>query len=575
MQTKYFVKPLWLVIFLFFGSRLAMAQIGTAEDPVIIDGQNNDILGGIANTTLDRLTREKIKKGVLRPLNGTEDLFLTPGTETIIDVTEYGPTCLTAYPGGIIGSPDAPRKPGDPPSARTIKAGNQLGSAQLVVTRDPTGKGRCTEESGELLKVFRFTVTTADIFKALQELDALIGEVEGLVIRVVGDRVVLDGKIIVPSELERLQTVVKNFNAGKDDKAKIPILSLYEMSPISYKLIADKMEEEIAGGPDRPRDITVRALNGRFFLEGSVDQRSDRQRALKVCRAYLQKELIPNADGVLRPAKVDQSDDPTALKMCNNSIWIRQGQPTEPDPVMSIRADFVTLNKSYLKEFEFYWRPTLAAEGSLNYTSDAGRFTSGFLGTVRRLFPVLKTAATHGYGRVLKSATVILVDKPDATGNNIPNAVISEVFSVPYVSGEREDGTAIFATSEIRTSVNIKAKTVPGSDKIEMAVIAEQTQSLGSSSGVPQTLTNSVDTKLVVTNGESAALGGMIGDSRNVAYDRSPGSDQEGNFEVFGLGRGHSLQDQKSQFLVFITPIKMKNPGQGTTELKRKFRLRK
>ncbi len=550
----------------------ATAQNAAKPDPIIIDSEETDFLGGIANTTLDRLTQEQLKKGVMKPLYGIEDIFFTPGSESIIDVTQYGPTCLQAFPGGIISSDDPPRKAGDPPSARSIKAGNTLGSAQLVVTRDTTGKGNCAVEHGEILKVFRFTVTSRDIFKALQELNALVGSVEGLEIRVVGDRIVLDGKIVVPSELDRLQTVVKNFNAGKPDNAKIDILSLYEMSPLAFKLIADKMEEEIAGGPDRPRDITVRALNGRFFLEGSVDQRSDRQRALKVCRAYLQQRLIREVEGILKPADTDQGDDPTALKMCNNSIWIRQGQPKEPYPVISIRADFVTMNRDYFKEFEFFWRPTLAAEGDVNYRSDLGQFTTGFLGTIRRLFPVLRKAANHGYGRVLKSATVILVDNPDASGKP-PSAKISETLKIPFVSGQTENGQPTFSESQITTTLNVLAKTVPGSDKIEMSVVAELTQNLG---GTPaKTLSNTVDTSLVVTNGESAALGGIIGDSKSVRYDRSPGSQKDGNFEIFGLGRGHSMEDTKSQFLVFITPVKMKNPGQGTTELKRKFRLRK
>lgn len=566
MQTKFFGLLLLLLI-----PFTAVAQLGAEDTAVFIDGNNSDILGGIANTTLDRLTKEKIKKGVLRPLHGIEDIFLTTGSETIIDVTEYGPTCLTAYPGGIIGSPDPERKAGDPPSARTIKAGTQTGSAQLVVTRDPSGKGLCSQERGDLLKVYRFTVTTLDVFKTLQQLEALTGGIEGLVTRVVGDQIVLDGKIVVPAELHRLQTVVKHFADNK-----IKILPLYEMSPLAYKLIADKMEEEIAGGPDRPRDITVRALNARFFLEGSVDQRSDRQKALKICRAYLQEELILGSTGILRPDKVDKSNESTSLKMCNNSIWIRQGQPKEPYPVISIRADFVTLNRNYIKEFNFYWRPTLAAEGSLNYSSDLGQFTSGFIGTVRRLFPVLKTAARHGYGRVLKSATVILVDKPDASGNSIPKANIEETFRVPYETGVGENRTVAFA--QVTTKMEVLAKTVSGSDKIEMSVDAVQSQNLGAGpGGAPSTLENKVKTSLVVTNGESAALGGMIGDSRAVDYNRSPGSDESdaGNFELFGLGRGHSLQDQKSQFLVFITPLKMKNPGQGTNELKRKFRLRR
>jgi hypothetical protein len=85
-----------------------------------------------------------------------------------------------------------------------------------------------------------------------------------------------------------------------------------------------------------------------------------------------------------------------------------------------------------------------------------------------------------------------------------------------------------------------------------------------------------VNTPVVVTNGTSAAIGGLIGENREVNYNRSPGSDGAGqaNFELFGIGRGQSFNDSKSQFLLFITPTKLLDPAEGTQELKRKFRLR-
>lgn len=542
---------------------------------VAIDGDNVDILGSVPSVTVDKLTQDRIKKGILKPLYGTEDIFLVANSSTLVDVTEYGPTCLTPYQGGIVTSPQPPRRGDEAPKLRTIKSTGQLGTVQIIVQRDPSKVGNC-DGSGELLKVLRITVTNADLFRALQELDALVGDVEGLQIGIVGDRIVLDGKIISPSELWRLETVVQNFNVGKEQKAQVTILPLYEMSPMAYQFLAQKMEEEIAGGPDRPRDITVRVLNGRFFLEGSVDEVSQRLKALKVCRAYLQDELRRVNDNVVGPPKSDPDDVVTGVQLCNNSIWIRQGQPPEPEPVIAIRADFVTLNREYLKEFEFFWRPTLSANGTVNYESDVGRFTSGFIGTIRRLFPVLRTAAQHGYGRVLKSATVILVDKPAGSGPP-PTASISETFQIPFQTTTAE-GEATVQFSELSTSIEVQAATVPGSDKIQMQITAQQSQNLGAgANGAPTVLNNNINTSLVVTNGVSAALGGMIGEARAVNYDRSPGSEGQGtaNFELFGIGKGQRFSDAKSQFLVFITPEKMRNPSDGTEKLKRKFRLRR
>ncbi len=561
-STYLIVVLLWVLL---GGTRSASAQTIPDDQPLPdFSAGKVDVVGSIIDTTIDELTRQRIEQGLLQPKDGFEEILLTPGSSTIIDPTLYGATCLTAYPGGIITSTDPPRKPGDPPRPRTIQAQNQEGTAQLLVTADPGGQGRCGEERGELLKVYRFTVTTVDLYKALQEFKALVGGIEGLVIRVVNNRIVLDGKIVVPSELERLQKVVTSFNQTRKDK-EVPILNLVEMSPLSYQLIAEKMEEAIAGGPDRPRDITVKVINGRYFLEGSVDQRSQREEAERICRAFQQNRLNIPAEGVTAPTG--------GPPVCNSSIWIRQGQPKDPDSIIHVRVDFVTLNREYLKEFEFRWRPSVGAEGNVNYESDVGRFTAQFVATIRNLFPVLKNAAQHGYGRVLRTANLMIKDTQDKTPEEYS---IRETISIP-VPTVTPEGLQDVKNATVTTSVAVIAQSVKGYDKINLSIAAKQEQQTGTgANGAPKTLENEVKTALVVTNGESAALGGMIGEQRNVNFDRSPSGGGEGaNFELFGVGRKHQFQDNKSQFIVFVTPTKMRTPEQGTDELKRKFRLRR
>lgn len=576
MRTK-FLDIFFLLAFVVFSGVLAAQDADGIDDglevpPVRVDGDEIDILGSIPNVTVDEIKKERLRKGFLMPKLGTEDYFLTTNSSMLVDLTDLGPTCLTPFQDGIIGSDRPARKGNEPIQVRKLVSGTKTGTVQVIVERDVSGVGDCSQ-TGELLKVLKITVTEEDILKVLQELDALVGDTEGLEIKVVGNRIVLDGKIIVPAQLVRLQSVVKSYQDNPDG---VTILPLYEMSPVAYELLAEKMEEEIAGGPDRARDITVRVLNGRFFLEGSVDEFSQREKALKVCRAYLQDELVRESFGITRPEKMDEGDDLGAIKICNNSIWIRQGQPSQPDPVISIRADFVTLQKDYFKNFEFYWRPTLAADGDFNYESDAGRFTSSFVGTVRRLFPVLRAAANHGYARVLKSATVVVVDQPGA-GNPTP-AKITEEFVISVPGGTTpEGGQAPPTEATLSTSLEVTAKSIAGSEKIEMGITAQLTQQRGTGSGGgPNSLVNTVTTPVVVTNGVSAAIGGMIGESREVNYDRSPGAEGAGtsNFELFGVGRGQTFSDNKTQFLVFITPTKLLDPSEGTQELKRKFRLR-
>jgi pilus assembly protein CpaC len=563
---------MFFLAILFLGLTKAYAQ-AKADDVAlpIIDNQSTSIPGGIVDMNVRQLIFSKIKDGVFKPPQGIEDIFLTFGSKANLNLAGLGYVCMAAYPGDVVTTNDPPRKPGEPPrKTLEIIAGSVSATTQLVVTRDVNGDAICTEEDVDLVKVFRITVTSYDVFSALQELKSLIGNIEGLEIRVVGKRIVLDGRIVIPAELERLNKVVENFNQTNTGQgAAVPILNLVEMSPLASQLIAEKMEEAIAGGPDRPRDITVKVINGRYFLEGSVDQLWQRQEAERVCQAFLQDRMVKATPGV---SQVD-----SGLPECNSSIWIRQGGNKDPDPVINVRVDFVTLNREYAKNFLFSWRPSVAAEGQVNYESDLGRFTAAFLGTIRNLFPILRNAANHGYGRVLKSANLIIVDQdPPSQDANY----IKEVFSVP-VTVNSANGPVI-QNADVTTSVEIRAASIKGSDKINMGITAQLSQNLGAAAnGAPTTLSNEVRTSIVVTNGESAALGGMIGEQRDVKFNRSPtantGSTNEGAvaFELFNVGRQHSIADQKSQFIVFVTPTKMRSPEQGTNDLKRKFRLKK
>lgn len=557
-------RPL-LVLLIVLTSASAWAQaLPDNQDIPDLSSGKADIVGSITNTTVDELTRQRIEQGLLEPKDGFEDILLTKQSSTIIEPNQYGATCLTPYPGGLITSPDSPRKAGDPPRPRTIQALDQEGTMQLLVTTDPSGQGRCSEERGQLMKVYRITVTNVDLFKATQELKTLIGGIEGLQIRIVNNIIVLDGKIVVPAELERFNRVVNTYNDLRPN-AKVPILNLIEVSPLSYQILAEKMEEAIAGGPDRPRDITVKVIKDKFFLEGSVDQRSQREEAERICKAYLQNRPDIKVDGI---QKVDAK-----LPDCNSSIWIRQGQPKDPDSIIHVRVDFVTLSREYMKSFEFRWRPSVATEGQVNYESDLGRFSAGFIATIGNLFPVLNNAATHGYGRVLRTANLMIVDKQDDEPKPYK---ISEKITIP-VLGSFVDGVRVPGTSaEITTEVVVRAQSVKGSDKINLNIIALQETQTGSAvNGAPRKIGNNVDTALVVTNGESAALGGMLGEQRTVNFDRSPTGEDGGDFELFGVGRSHKFEDNKSQFIVFVTPTKMRSPEQGTDELKRKFRLRR
>jgi pilus assembly protein CpaC len=541
-----------------------LPNLPEGEPIPVIDGRNADLVGSIVDTDYNRIFEDRIAKGILRPNYGIEDLFLTKKSSAILELESLGPSCLQATKGDVVTSTDPPRDPKKSVRNRKINAGEKNDTTMILVTQRAPGDEKCEKLGTSLLKVFRVTVTDEDLINLLQELKALIGQTEGLQMRIVGQQVILDGQIILAREFRRLLTVLEKYK----DK---PIINLLELSPLAAQLTSEKMEEAIAGGPDRPRDIKVRVVNGRFFLEGSVDKRAQRDEAVRICQAFVTEnyELLPNG------IQVPRFD---GLRECNSSVWIRQGQPKEPDAIISVRADFVTLAREYLKNFSFSWKPSVGASADVSYTSDVGKFASSFVATLSNLFPKLDTAAKHGYARVLKTATLMVQDK---TSGNPDPATITENLNIPFFFDDTDqNGNRVTRSSSVDVSTELKVtvQSVLGSDKINMSVQAKQEELKGSgAAGQSPRVTNTVDTRFTVTNGESAALAGIVTERRNVNFIRDPADAGGGtsNFNLFNVSRSHNFSDDKGQFIIFITPTKMRNPEQGTEELKRKFRLRR
>jgi pilus assembly protein CpaC len=541
---------------------------GAAPVKTSTDDKTETLAGGIPDTTADDVLR---RREILRPEYGFEDVFVVKGGNDIIDFS------------------DVPAKQVDMDVSKNgfITGGERIGEGKYRIT---AGQGTGTTEvllydqaigsqgerrRGKLLKVFRVTVTTQDLMGLLQQTRALIGNVEGLEIRVVGTDLVLDGKVLVPKDMKRVLAV---YNQLKGEKK--PVINLTELSPLTLKLLGEKMEDEIAGGKDKPRDIRVRVRNGRFFLEGQVDKKVDREIAYKICQAFIQEQYELDNGGKV---KIPQF---SGLGECVSLVRLRGGAPIEPDPIISVRVDFVTLSRDYFKSFNFRWAPTFNLNGSSNYSSDTGKFVTNFVASLTDLFPKLDTAANHGYARILKSLNLLVRDGVDVSkgdGESPPEATLDETIDIPYFVPGNSTNPGGYQFQKVQTFVKMAIKSVPGTDKLNLDIVSKQSElasEVTSGGPPPIVVSNSIDTSIVIGNAESAALGGLISERRKVAIVRDPAQaaatgEGIGSFNLFDLGRSHSFKDEKSQFIIFVTPQRVRSAADGSQSLRRKFRLKK
>ena len=572
-MNKFFLKHLFWMFFLsaFAFSQAEDDNTATDDDEPEVKPENVIKLDEIIDTNIEELLANKDS---LKPLYGSEDVYLTEKGESVLKLDEV-PVESVKDIYWVISNRDVvgDASPDLSGSKRLRVPAKAQGSTTILAYNkgaDPkTGK---VAPGDKLYKVFKVTVTKEDLITLMQQIRAKIGNVEGLEIRIIGSEVVIDGEVLVPRDMRRVVTVWNNYKTQKK-----PVEMLAEISPVAMKMLAEKIEEEIAGGKDRPRDIRVKVLNNSYVLEGSVDKRIDREIAVQTCKAMLQDEWK------LDPGQVNERSFGD-IGECILRVRIRAGPPLDPDPIISVRVDFVTMNRDYLKTFDFRWAPGLNGSGNSTFSTDTGKFLTSFTAIFANLFPRLSNLTRTGNARILKSATLLVRDGIDATAGASAgvNSQIEETTEIPYLDPGSENGGWRFKS--VKTAVGMRARSVPGTDKINLDIQTQQTeaQSQPADNAPPPTVTDVVNTSIVVGNGESAALGGIISERRLININRNPGAESNtnndasiGKFELFNFSRAHSFTDQKSQMIVFITPQKLRNASEGTDNLKRKFKLKK
>ncbi len=554
-----------------------------AEESSSSSDENNlkktQLVGDVADSNLETVLNSRDE---LDPIYGFQEIFIglnkkntnakTGSTISIEDIPEVKDVkdvyWLPTAQGIIKFDKESMSQPGSSPKRASIVTTGQTGTTQILVyDKDIDSKTKKPIPGKKLFKVFRVTVTDEDLVVLLQQIKAKMGKIEGLEMRLIGDRIVIDGQIVVPKDLRRVLTVFSNYKeAGK------PVEFLAEVSPLAMQYIAEKMQDEINGGKDRPTNIYVRILNGRFILEGAVDKKIDRDIAVQTCQAMIQDQFK------LEPKLVKESVFKD-LPECMLRIRLRPSQPADPDPVMSIRVDFVSLIRNYIKAFNFKWAPGITANSSYSYSSDAGKFLGSFQATLSGLFPTLETLSRNGHARVLKSATLIIKDGEDAEkGNGAgPEASILETLEVPYFVPGNDKNPPSWAFKPIVTNISLSGRSIAGTDKINISINASQgeIQEKPSPDAPPGSLSYSVKTQLIVSNGDSAAIGGLISERRQVSMGRDPPNSNNNDISIFKFSKNHEFQDEKNQMIIFVTPNKIRNASEGTESLKRKFRLRK
>ncbi|MBI4042578.1 MAG: pilus assembly protein N-terminal domain-containing protein [Deltaproteobacteria bacterium] len=409
-----------------------------------------------------------------------------------------------------------------------------------IVVRDRSGKERVKQV------IF---VTKSDLAKIVNELKSLLGQIEGIEIKIVGNRVVIDGELLLPADVSRVVAVVSQY-----EKSEVAIIAI--LSNIAQQVIAQKIEKDI----DNP-EVHVRAVNGHFLVEGVVDSEADAIRSMEIAKTYLPDAFVSYGE------KVGMLQSPQPMLAVVNLLRVRPTPPPAPGKTIKVTAYYVELSKDFLKSFAFQWTPTLFDNTEASFSSTTGQIGGALTGTIKNLLPKLNRAREHGHARILKTSSVLI--KEGRKG------VLKNETKIPYTAlGRRGDRGTKFASTGLATTV--EPTLLPSAkDAINLNVDFTLSALISvNQEGQPSITTNKVTTELVVSSGESAAIAGVVDNSVNIDFNRLPAGIQSSD-PLFTLLRSKAFRQKKSQFVIFLHPEILPSASYGSKEIEKKFRLKR
>ena len=389
-------------------------------------------------------------------------------------------------------------------------------------------------------------VRKSDLNSVAVQIKSLLADIEGINIKVVNNKIIVDGEILLPRDMNRIINVVNQF----PDAAA----SIVTMSPLAQKKIAEQIEKDV-GNPE----IHCRAVNEKFLLEGVATSESEKQKAEIIAKTYVPDVVVETGEktGDIKKRKIDS---------VINLLSVKPGPEPQPGKTIKLVVHYVELQKDYERSFRFQFTPSIGDDSSLQLSTGgaAGNgVTSAITATISNLLPKLNWAKSHGHARILKSTTIIVQD-----GNP---GIIKSTTNIPYTT-QNNYGQVSTAFAEAGINTNILPTIInPKSDSVSMTITFELKNFLGDSGKGPIISNNTIQTKVTVRSTQSAAIGGLVGSDSSMDYNRLPSGVSN---PIISLYASKEFQRKQSQFVVFVTPIIMNSASEGSDAVKRKFRLK-
>ena len=412
------------------------------------------------------------------------------------------------------------------------------------------------------------TVTDKNLKRILGFLRREFKGIEGLKMYIREKRIYLDGEILLPEDIARIHQVI-----GGGDYTTDVFKVQYRLSPTLFKVVAQKMQEEI-----NVATVQVEVVNQRFVLKGEVKSEEEYKDVVLKATLYLPKYFYtplvgdPSGAGEMTMPAEGFRDKPII------DYFVKVIEPDKPiDKVIKVSVYFVEIQKGFDNAFGFSFAPSINTNNtnaSFSWTSSPTNDNNGnplpaatttITGIVSNFIPKLMDAVKNNRGRVIQSAAITIQDTKPGT--------IRKMTSYPYVV--QTQNSIDTKTADVGIEVKLTPKILNDAQKsqdLNLSVDITVSQVVGAAAGTSYPITSSdvIGTTINIKSGDTAAIGGIV--QNNLSKSYMDGSDDPN--VIVSLSRSKSFTKGKSQFIVFITPEILNTASEGSDAVKEKFRVK-
>jgi pilus assembly protein CpaC len=387
-----------------------------------------------------------------------------------------------------------------------------LGSNQLLIHGSAEGKTSLLvwKSNGQRIQ-YNISVRKTDPNETISEIKRLLGEIEGVNVRIVGDRIYLDGQAYTQADADRIDQVVGLYPNVK---------SFVKIAPNAKKLVAQNLNAAFQKAG--LKNVAASVVGATIFLEGSVESQQDLQKA----------ELITKAIG----EKVENLLTVGIKRMILSEVQFVEIRRQATD--------------RYGIKYPFDISGTATATMNISKDLFPGNFAEGALSVLGRGQSQFAIGFQNndGYGRLLAQPKLVCASGEKAeflAGGEIPIPLITNnTFAVEF----KPYGVILRLRPTADRNGNIQTEIEAEVSEVDQSVAV----TVGGGSSIPGFRTRKVKTNVTVRHGETIVLSGVFSHNEQKSVSKVPGL---GHIPIIGeLFKNRAFDSDKRELVIFVTP---------------------